>query len=195
MLVWSSKGQPDTNQESAASEAELVTAAQTDPLAFDALYRRYLPQVYRYVRSQVPDREDASDLTQQIFLQALDALPAYRVRGLPFAAWLFRIARNVVIDSYRKHKNATVPFDELPEALHPASGSDPLSELLEREREQQLHTMLNRLDQPKRDLLALRFAGQLTSTEIAEVVGKSPAAVQKQLTRILAELKGQYHDA
>jgi RNA polymerase sigma-70 factor (ECF subfamily) len=174
----------------------LVRAAQADPTAFDALYRRYVEPVYRYVRAQVPHLEDAADLTQQIFLQALDGLPTYQSRGLPFAAWLFRIARNAVIDNYRRRKGSAVSFELLPEDLDPvASNNDPLTLVLERERELRLHTLVRALPPHKRELLVLRFEGQLSSSEIALVVGRSPAAVQKQLTRILLELKGHYHDA
>jgi RNA polymerase sigma-70 factor (ECF subfamily) len=193
--VWPSRGRPGASQEIAPDEAALVSAAQADPAAFDALYRRYLDPVYRYVRVQIPHLEDAADLTQQIFLQALDALPTYQGRGLPFAAWLFRIARNAVIDSYRRRKGGAVSFELLPEDLHPVAGNDPLALMLEREREQRLQLLLRALPPHKRELLMLRFAGQLSSSEIALVVGRSPAAVQKQLTRILLELKGHYHDA
>jgi RNA polymerase sigma-70 factor (ECF subfamily) len=172
----------------------MVSTAQADPTAFDALYRRYLEPVYRYVRVQIPHLEDAADLTQQIFLQALDALPTYQARGLPFAAWLFRIARNAVIDSYRRRKGGAVSLELIPEELHPVAGNDPLTLVLEHEREQRLHTLVRALPPHKRELLLLRFAGQLSSSEIALVVGRSPA-VQKQLTRILLELKGHYHDA
>jgi RNA polymerase sigma-70 factor (ECF subfamily) len=193
--VWPSRSQPEASQDIAPDEAALVSAAQANPTAFDALYRRYLEPVYRYVRVQIPHLEDAADLTQQIFLQALDALPTYQARGLPFAAWLFRIARNAVIDSYRRRKGGAVSFELLPEDHHPVAGNDPLTVVLEREREQRLHTLVHTLAPHKQELLLLRFAGQLSSSEIALVVGRSPAAVQKQLTRILLELKGHYHDA
>jgi RNA polymerase sigma-70 factor, ECF subfamily len=194
--VWLSRSQTGASQYIAPDEAAMISAAQADPTAFDALYRRYLEPVYRYVRVQVPHLEDAADLTQQIFLQALDALPTYQARGLPFAAWLFRIARNAVVDSYRRRKGGAVSFEQVPEDLHPVAGNDdPLTLVLEREREQRLHTLVRALPPHKRELLLLRFVGQLSSSEIALVVGRSPAAVQKQLTRILLELKGHYHDA
>jgi len=193
--VWLSKSWPGTGHDDSPDEAKQVKAAQLDPLAFDTLYRRYLPRVYRYVRAQVPNAEDAADLTQLIFLQALDALPSYRARGLPFAAWLFRIARHKVIDSYRRQKSATLALEALPESLHPIADSDPLVVVIEQEGWQRLSELFNTLERHKRELLMLRFAGQLSSSEIAAVVGKSPAAVKKQLTRILAELKGRYHDA
>jgi RNA polymerase sigma-70 factor (ECF subfamily) len=193
--VWRSRSQPEVSQNTAPDEADLVSAAQADPTDFAALYRRYLEPVYRYVRVQVQHPEDAADLTQQIFLQALDALPSYQSRGLPFAAWLFRIARNAVIDGYRRRTGGTMSFELLPDDLHPASGTDPLTLVLEREREQRLQILVRALPPHKRELLMLRFSGQLSSREIALVVGRSPAAVQKQLTRILLELKGHYHDA
>jgi RNA polymerase sigma-70 factor, ECF subfamily len=193
--VWLSRSQPEASQNIAPDEVAMVSAAQADPIAFDALYRRYLEPVYRYVHVQIPHLEDAADLTQQIFLQALDSLPTYQARGLPFAAWLFRIARNAVIDSYRRRKGSAVSFELLPEDLHPVAGDDPLTLVLEREREQRLRTLVRALPPHKRELLTLRFAGQLSSSEIALVVGRSPAAVQKQLTRILLELKGHYHVA
>jgi RNA polymerase sigma-70 factor, ECF subfamily len=178
-----------------ADVANLVKAAQLDPTAFDSIYRRYLPRVYRYVKGQVPNEEDAADLTQQIFLQALDALPSYQAKGIPFAAWLFRIARNVVIDSYRKRKRKNiVALDALPETVYATAEQDPLQMLVAGERVQRLWRALNELDSRKRELLMLRFAGELSSTEIAAVVGKSPAAVQKQLTRMLQELKETIHD-
>ncbi len=180
----------------APDETALIAAAQADPHAFDTLYRRYLPRIYRYTCAQTANAEDAADLTQQIFLQALDALPAYRARGLPFAAWLFRIARNAVIDAHRRRRHSALAWETLPEALHTSSSdNDPETLLLRRESLGRLHELLAALDGEKRELLALRFAGQLSSSEIATVVGKSPAAVKKQLTRLIQALKEQYHDA
>jgi RNA polymerase sigma-70 factor (ECF subfamily) len=194
--VWLSRSRPDTQDDSEyADEASLVTAAQVDPTAFDSIYRRYLPRVYHYIRGQVSDEEDAADLTQQIFLQALDSLPSYRARGLPLAAWLFRIARNVVIDNYRKRQRRNaVALDALPETVLATADLDPLTMVVAGERTQRLRQALNALDRQKRELLLLRFAGELSSTEIAAVVGKSPAAVQKQLTRLLQELKVYAND-
>ncbi len=87
-----------------SDDDQLVAAAQADPALFAALYRRYLTRVYRYARARVPTDEDAADATQQVFLQALDALPSYRARGVPFSAWLFRIARNATIDAHRRRR-------------------------------------------------------------------------------------------
>ncbi len=175
-------------------EAALVAAAQANPAAFGTLYRRYLPQVYRYVRAHVASDEDAADLTQHVFLSALDALPSYRDRGVPFAAWLFRIARNAAVDAARRQR-PSVTWDAVPEALHPADAHEPESDLLRSEDLARLDALLRRLDPAKREMLSLRFAAGLSAPEIAAVVGKRPEAVKKQLTRILQALKEQYRDA
>lgn len=175
-------------------EAELVGAAQADPSTFAHLYRRYLPRVYNYVRARLDGEEDAADLTQQIFLQALAALPDYQPRGLAFAAWLFQIARNAVSDFYRRRKTL-VSWDSFPDALQEQSAFQDIdASLVQQERLARLKTLLARLDPAQRELLALRFAAGLSSPEIARVVGRSPAAVKKQLTRLLHTLKEQYHE-
>ncbi|HEY0756175.1 MAG TPA: sigma-70 family RNA polymerase sigma factor [Ktedonobacteraceae bacterium] len=174
-------------------EAELVYAAQADASAFAELYRRYLARVYHYVRVRLNDDEDAADLTQQIFLQALDALPRYQPRGVPFAAWLFQIARHAVADLYRRRKTLAT-WDALPNAFELQAVPQDIEELLvQRERLANLRELLVRLDPWQRELLALRFAAGLSSSEIAQVVGKSHAAVKKQLTRLLYTLKERYH--
>lgn len=175
-------------------EVALIAAAQAYPVAFGALYRRYLPRVYRYLRAHVAVAEDAADLTQQVFLRALDALPAYRPTGAPFAAWLFRIARHAAIDAARQ-RMPMLDTAVLPEALHPVDACGPEGETIRRESLDQLAGLLRGLDPAKRELLTLRFAGGLSATEIAAVVGKQPEAVKKQLTRILQALKEQYRDA
>ena len=177
-----------------ADEAALVAAAQATPSAFDTLYHLYVTRVYRYLRAHTASDDDAADLTQQVFLRALDALPSYRSRGVPFGAWLFRIARHAAIDARRRQRGA-LAWDTLPEALQPASEQDPEGLVLQREALSRLRDLLAALDPDKRELLALRFAAQLSAPEIAVVVGKSAAAVKKQLTRTLQSLKEAYHDA
>ena len=175
-------------------EAALIEEARANPLAFDQLYQRYVARVYRYLRARSESDEDAADLTQQVFLQAFHALQGYEQRGLPFAAWLFQIARRIVTDSYRRHR-ATLSWDTLPTALEAARDEqEPESIALQQERLARLRVLLAKLDAGKRELLALRFAAGLSSPQIAAVLGKSPAAVKKQLTRIIASLKEQYHE-
>jgi RNA polymerase sigma-70 factor, ECF subfamily len=178
----------------ASDEPALVEAARTDPAAFGTLYQRYLARVYRYLRAHSGSDEDAADLTQQVFLRALDALPTYRQRGAPFGAWLFRIARHAAIDAHRRQRS-TVAWEALPAALQPSSAHDPEASAIERETLARLGELVIKLDKEQRELLALRFAARLSAPEIAIVVGKSPAAVKKQLTRLVRSLREQYHGA
>lgn len=187
-------GRGEGEQVVEVDDAVVVRAAQGDPAAFAPLYVRYHPRVYRYLRLRAATDDEAADLTQQVFLQALDALPRYRERGLPFAAWLFRIARNVATDAHRLRR-PTLDIDLLPERLDVVSDDDPEVAALRRERVERLREQLATLHPDKRELLGLRFAAGLSSREIAPVVGRSEAAVKKQLTRIIQQLREQYGDA
>ncbi len=170
------------------------TCAADTHTAFATLYEQHVTQIYRYLRSRAATDEDAADLTQQTFLKALDALPAFDDRGLPMVAWLFRIARNLATDAYRRRKN-TVDWEFLPEALQAGSDASPEQTAIHREALCRLGDLLVRLDPDQRELLALRFGGNLKAREIALIVGKSEAAVKKQLGRLLQSLKEHYHDA
>lgn len=181
------------SREAESAEEALVCEAQLDPAAFGVLYQRYRDRVYAYLRTRTRTPEDAADLTQQVFLQALDALPRYRIRGVPFAAWLLRIARNVAINEHKRRRE-TVTWDLLPEPLHPHLSDSTEAQVLQREAVVQLHEALSACDASAREVLALHFAAGLTVRETAAVVGRSEAAVKKQLTRTIRALKEQYHD-
>ncbi|OAI44090.1 RNA polymerase subunit sigma-24 [bacterium SCGC AG-212-C10] len=171
----------------------LVAAARNRPEAFGKLYERYLARMYRYLRTRTADAEEAADLTQAVFERAFHSLPGYQPRDTPFAAWLFRIARNAATDAHRRRR-VTVSWDGLPEPLADIDPRVPEATLLRKEQLSELRARLASLDERKRELLALRFAAGLTSAEIAPLVGKSEAAVKKQLTRVIAQLKESYRD-
>ena len=176
-----------------SEEASQVQAAQQDPAAFAPLYRRYQDRVYMYLRTRTESDEDAADLTQQVFLRALDSLSQYRPRRGSFAAWLFRIARNAAIDWQRRQRK-TVTWDLLPEALQPVADHDLEAGMLRREAAARLRTLFAELDADKQEILVLRFAAQLTIAEIAAIIGKSEAATQKMLLRTIQGLQESYHD-
>jgi RNA polymerase sigma-70 factor (ECF subfamily) len=175
-------------------ELALVRTAQQDPAAFAPLYRRYRHRVYAYLYTRLSDAEDAADLTQQVFVQALAALPRYRPRGTPFAGWLFRIARNAAADLQRRRHRVVQTLDSVPDELHPRAEHDVESQVVQREALDRLHATLHALDADTRDLLLLRFAGRLTAAEIGAVIGTSTAAASKRLQRALQTLKEQYHE-
>ncbi len=174
-------------------EAELVQAAKVDPTAFDELYRRYVGSVYRYLCVHADAKEDAEDLTQQVFLKALKNLPKYEDRGLPFSAWLFRIARNAVIDARRGQRSHEI-WEALPESRHPMAPQDPEAEAIRHEGLDRLRSLLDDLDPYRRDLVILHFVGGLTQREIALILGTNQTEVQRQLARALRILRERYHE-
>jgi RNA polymerase sigma-70 factor (ECF subfamily) len=175
-------------------EDTLVRRAQADPTVFEALYLRYRDRIYWYLRSRTSAEEDAADLTQHVFLQAMERLHQYRPRKGPFAAWLFAIARHAATDFHRRH-HTTVDWECLPAALHPIDTQDVEGDAMTREALARLDQLLSALPAEKREILALRFAGGLTIAEIAAVTGRSAEATRKQLTRTLQTLEGNYHDS
>ncbi len=165
-------------------EEALVRAAQEQPDAFAALYLRYLGPIYRYLLARTGNAPDAEDLAQETFLRAYRALPSFRPSGKPILAWLLRIARNAVIDVERRQRNERAT---LPRLLPPPSAetSDDTLFLVE--------DLVRSLPPEKRDLLALRFAAGLSTSEIAALLGKREGAVRKQLYRIVCELREALH--
>ncbi len=179
-------------QSASGSDEALVATAQADAAEFAAIYERYLPRVYRYFAARASSAEEAADLTQAVFLKAYGGLSRYKPGKTPFAAWLFRIARNAAIDSHRRDRPA-LSIEQQP-AFEPIALSTPEEGFLRVERIRELRSVIAALDVEKRDLLALRYAGGLTVAEIASLVGKKPEAVKKQLQRTLQQLKEHYRD-
>jgi RNA polymerase sigma-70 factor (ECF subfamily) len=175
-------------------EDELVRIAQSDATAFAMLYRRHLNTVYRYLRSRTCSDEDAADLTQQVFLQAFSALSEYEERGLPFASWLFKIARNAALNAKLRGRD-NVCLDLLPEALQISQTRDLEAEVIEQEAVEQLRAALMELAPDRRELIVLRFVAELSVHEISHVLGKNEPAIYKQLTRTLDALKRRYKES
>lgn len=174
-------------------EAALIEAAKGSSEAFGELYQRYVGRIYHYLRARSDSEEEAADLTQQVFEQALKALPKYRDRGAPFVAWLFRIARNSAINAGRRRR-ANLAWHRVPESLHPVDNRSLEADALKDEAHRRLWNLLARLDPGERELVTLHFMSELTLREISLVVGTSQATVQRRLTRTLRSLKEQYDE-
>ena len=174
-----------SREKSLNEDDDAVVRARDDAAAFGELYERYAKRVYRFVRPRATSDEEAADVTQQVFVKALAALPGYRPGRAPFAAWLFRIARNVATDAYRRRRTH-LPIEA---ALGVQDDADLDAAAIRSERLDRLRLEIERLDLPGRELLALRFAAGLTSAEIGAVVSRPETAVKKQLTRIINKLK------
>jgi RNA polymerase sigma-70 factor (ECF subfamily) len=179
--------------DAASPDAELVRGARANPKAFTALYDRYVGRIYGYLRTRVARPEDAADLTQQVFLRALDGLGGYDERKGAFDAWLFSIARNASADAHRRRRD-TVSWEEWPGAAGLRASEDTEVSALRRESLARLWGLLTELGPEKRELVWLRFVSDLTVPQIATLVGKSPAAVHKQIARALRALEEQYDE-
>lgn len=172
-------------------EGALVEAARSDPNAFAELYTLYQAPIFRYLRARTENEDEAMDLMQQTFLRAFECLPTYRDRGLPFSAWLFRIARNIAIDWYRRARPLS-SWDHAPDSLLRATEEGPEAAAISEESLGRLQQAAAELTTDQRELLALRFGSELTMREIGQVVGRSEDAVRKKLVRILADLRRHY---
>lgn len=169
----------------------LVIAAQADPTRFDALYRKYLAQVYSYAVYELRDPHAAEDATERVFLNALGALPTFEERAgtddapdaSTFRVWLFRIARNVVANERRaRFRHPTAPL-EAAEGI--ADGSDHAATLDRRETADAAWAAVRRLPADRRRALVLRFVEEMSTAEIAGVLGRSEGAVRVLIHRAL----------
>ncbi|GAC1402173.1 MAG: hypothetical protein NVSMB52_16090 [Chloroflexota bacterium] len=168
-----------------SGDAILAELARTDPAAFGELYERYYIRIYRYVYHRVSDTSDAEDITAVVFVKALEALPSYRQRSSGFAPWLFRIARNSVIDFYRRRRKQS-SLDALEDR---ADGSDVVTHVLGVEQRKELRELVEGLSPDQRDVVLMRYAADLSFTEIADVLQKNEPAIRMLLHRGLRKLK------
>lgn len=173
---------------------EAVEHARPTRNDFGSVYEILLPRIYRYFLARTGNVDDAAELSQQAFTQALAALATYRQGKTPMNAWIFRIARNLLVDHYRRHKPA-VGWEHAPETAWLVSDDDLEASAIRQESLQRVRGLVARLDPQKRDLLALRFAGGLKVREIASVMNQKETTVRSQLRRVLLDLQEQYsHD-
>jgi RNA polymerase sigma-70 factor (ECF subfamily) len=174
-------------------DAALVQAACVDPAAFAGLYERYRDRVYQYLRTRAASTDDAADLLQQVFLQALDRIDQYKPKQGPFVAWLFGIARHAT-SNHNRRRRPTVSWDLVPEVLRPVSDDDPESQALRNESLARLSHVFATLGGDQRELLVLRYIVGLSFAEIGQVVGKSEAATRQQVSRLLRAMKEHYRE-
>ena len=163
-------------------EKLLIETAQRDPRHFAELYRMHFDRVYAYVSRRVATRFDAQDLTAEVFQQALANLRRFEWRGVPFAAWLYRIAANAVTD----HHHRTVRDQNVPPS------PEPEREEVERaERRASLYRAVRGLPADQRRVIEMRFAQDKTIAEIARELGRSEGAVKQLQFRALGRLRAR----
>lgn len=169
-------------------DGELVARAKEKREAFEALYLKYLKKVYTYIYYRVGSVEDAEDITESVFLHALIHLDRYQDRGIPFSAWLLRIAHNLVANWHRNAGRRRLVALDSADAIHDSSpGPEEAAESREDVRE--LRKAMMGLSAERQQALILRFAEGMKHREIGEVMGKSAGAVKVLVHRSLAGLR------
>ncbi len=179
------QAQNETGESGQTAERKLVQRAKAgDQDAFGELYERYVDRVFRMIRLRVSDEMTAEDLTSEAFMKAWDALDGYRQRGYSFGAWLFRIARNLVIDHYRTAKES----EPLEDAEREAADGGVEAAVARRELTGQMRGKLSALTEDQRAVLELKFLMDLSTDEVGRALGKRPGAVRALQMRGLQAL-------
>lgn len=160
-------------------------AQQGDTSAIEALYQRYAQSVYRYIYYRVSSTADAEDLTAEVFVKMVEGLPKYRFTGAPFEAWLYRIAAARVIDHRRRGRRR--PQAELTEAMAD-NAALPEEEIQHAQEVETLRQAFSQFNDEEQTLLILRFVERKSHQEVADILGKSPAAVKSMQHRTLIRL-------
>jgi RNA polymerase sigma-70 factor (ECF subfamily) len=174
-----------------ADERLLVEAAQKDPARFAELYESNFERVYAYVVRRVGDRAETEDLTSEVFHHALANLRRFEWRGIPFAAWLFRIAANLISDRWQRMGRENVA-DE-PEQIESAAACGV--EFEEVERRATLFRLVDTLPVEQRRVVVLRFVEQKSIKEVAREIRKTEGAVKQLQFRALTSLRARMEGA
>ena len=170
-----------------SSESELVSCAKRDPEAFGELYERYVDKIYSYIYYRTGNHHDAEDLTARTFFRALSHLHRYQDRGLPFSAWLYRIAHNLVANWHRdRSRRQVIALDEI--ALT-SPRVDPESRLELEDDQRRLLRLIRHESPDRQQLLILKFVERMSNREIAQIMGRSEGAIKSLYHRTLLALR------
>ncbi len=169
-------------------ESQLVERAKSDPEAFGEIYERYVDRIYNYIYFRVGDQHEAEDLTARTFYRALDHIDRYVDRGLPFSAWLYRIAHNLVANWHRdRSRRKLISLDGLLRIAAP--GESPERAVEEQTERESLRAAIRRLPADRQQLLILKFGERLSNAEIGQIMGKTEGAIKSLYHRTLAALR------
>jgi RNA polymerase sigma-70 factor (ECF subfamily) len=166
----------------------LVRASQGDREAFGALYEQYVERIYNYVYYRTGNVHDAEDLTARVFYRALHHIQNYTDRGVPFSAWLYRIAHNLIANWHRdRSRHQEIPLDDAP-TLH-YKGEPPEVALMQSQDRDALLKLIRHLPSERQHLLILKFVEHMSNVEIGEIMGRSEGAVKSLYHRTLLVLR------
>ncbi len=173
---------------SEGSEDALVRrAVQRDREAFASLYDRHVEHVYKHIYYKVPNKSDAEDITQEVFIRAWKYIDKYRYTGAPFVAWLFKIARNLIVDNYRARKKE-VPLVE-PEAFSQTGETNPEAITEASLNRSHVRKAILKLKGEKQKVILMHFIDGFNYKEIAKLLNKSEGAIRVIQYRALNDLR------
>lgn len=168
-------------------DAELIARAQGGEVeAFGQLYERYLDPIYRYVRMRVDSDADAEDLCEAVFMRSFEALDRYEDQGHPYSAFLYRLARNLLVDHYRGQR-PDVGLDR--PGVESQTATDIDRQLDQRQQLRQVAAAVASLPEDYREVIRLRVVLELPTATVAEWMERSPGAVRVLLHRALSALR------
>jgi RNA polymerase sigma-70 factor (ECF subfamily) len=166
----------------------LVLASQGDQDAFGALYERYVERIFNYVYYRTGNVHDAEDLTARVFYRALHHIQNSIDRGVPFSAWLYRIAHNLIANWHRdRSRHQEIPLDDAP-TIH-YKGEPPEVALMQGQDRDALLKLIRHLPSERQHLLILKFVEQMSNAEIGQTMGRSEGAVKSLYHRTLLALR------
>ncbi|RMF45094.1 MAG: sigma-70 family RNA polymerase sigma factor [Anaerolineae bacterium] len=171
-------------------ERIIERATQGDSEAFGILYERYVSQIYNYIYYRVGNVHDAEDLTERVFMRAMKHIRNYHNRGLPFSAWLYRIAHNLVANWYRDtSRRKEIPIHDIIPV--PAGEDHPESSVLATEEREALLKVIRDLPPERQQLLILKFVERLSNAEIGRIMGRTEGAIKSLYHRTLISLRDE----
>ena len=177
------------------SDTDLVEMAKIgDKDAFGELYERYLDKIYSYIYYRTGNHHDAEDLTARVFFRAMAHIESYTERGVPFQAWLYRIAHNLVANWHRdRGRRKVIPLDEFIAASLKSDAPDQQAE--DREERDLLRAAVRRLPEERQQLLLLKFVDHLSNAEIGVIMDRTEGAIKSLYHRTLIALRDELQSA
>lgn len=170
------------------SDSELIALSRTDQDAFGQLYERYVKKIYNYIYYRTGNQHDAEDLTARVFYRAMSHIENYTERGVPFQAWLYRIAHNLVANWHRdRGRRKVIPLDEFIASGLRSDSPDKHAE--DEEEREHLLRAIRRLPEDRQQLLMLKFIEQLSNAEIGVIMDRTEGAVKSLYHRTLIALR------
>jgi len=170
-------------------EIQLIKRAQTgDAKAFTILHQHHWEDVFKYIYYRVDSQVTAEDLTSDVFVKMVEKIDTYRFKGKPLLAWLYTIARNLVIDHHRKNGRAPT-FTQLDERIDAGDSGDPIK-IAQRQRAADcLRRALTHLTELQRDVITGKFIDGRSNKEVARLLGRTEGAIKSLQHRALNSLK------